>query len=118
VIIVGHSECGGVEASLAAVQSGRNPAETLPDYPATHPLNRWLAPLTEFVATLDLSSENLLPTVIDANVKRQVENLSKVTKAWDGANLKEEVWIHGWVYELAEGKLRDLEISRPAIAAD
>ena len=111
MIIVGHSGCGGVGASLAAVQSGHNPAQTLPQYPATHPLNRWLAPLTEFVATLDLPSKNLLPTVIDANVKRQVENLSKV------ANL-EEVWIHGWVYELAEGKLRDLGISRPGIAAD
>lgn len=117
MIIVGHSGCGGVAASLEAVQLGRNPAETLPQYPATHPLNRWLAPLTEFVATLDLPSKNILPTVIDANVRRQVENLSEVTKAWEGEHSK-EVWIHGWVYELAEGKLRDLEISRPAVAAD
>ena len=116
MIIVGHSECGGVKASLAAVQSGRNPAETLPQYPATHPLNLWLAPLTEFIATLDLPSKNLLPTVIAANVRRQVENLSKITGAWEGEKSK-EVWIHGWVYELAEGKLSDLEISRPAIAS-
>jgi len=119
VIIAGHSECGGVGAGLKAVQSGGSPDRTVPEYPASHPLNRWLAPLTEFIATLgdsvlSLPFEKALPIAIEANVKRQVEHLSKaaeITKA------EKEVWVHGWVYDLATGRLRDLGISRPAVAA-
>jgi len=115
VIIAGHSECGGVSASLRAVQSGNSPDRTLPEYPASYPLNRWLAPRTEFIATLGISSlpfEEALPIAVEANVKRQVEHLSKVaviTKA------EKEIWVHGWVYDLATGRLRDLEISRTAV---
>jgi carbonic anhydrase len=117
VIIAGHSECGGVSASLKAVQSGGSPDRTIPEYPASYPLNRWLAPLTEFIATLDISSlpfEEALPIAVEANVKRQVEHLSGAVEI---TNAKKEVWVHGWVYDLATGRLRDLEISRPAVAA-
>ena len=117
VIIAGHSECGGVSASLKAVQSGGSPDRTIPEYPASYPLNRWLAPLTEFIATLDISSlpfEEALPIAVEANVKRQVEHLSGAAEITNG---KKEVWVHGWVYDLATGRLRDLEISRPAVAA-
>lgn len=118
MIIVGHSGCGGAGASLAAVQSESysiyGSAQTLPQYPASHALNRWLAPLTEFVQSLGVASKPVaeaLPIVVDANVVRQVENLSKTAAIKRAREEGKEVWIHGWVYELATGKPRDLGVS-------
>jgi len=57
-----------------------------------------------------------LATLVKENVKAQVENLAKtetITKAWGvGTHKKQKVFIHGWVYDLGTGRLRDLEISR------
>ncbi|KAK2466802.1 hypothetical protein APHAL10511_001060 [Amanita phalloides] len=117
VMIVGHSKCGGAGASLAAVRSDLyhicGHARTLHEYPEEHPLNRWLAPLTKFVESLVLP-ENIdaaLELVVEENVKWQVENLSQ-------AGWGKKVWIHGWVYELATGRLKDVGVSRPVVAAE
>ena len=126
VIVVGHSNCGGAAACLSAAQrpdtiiGGR--VITVPQLPADAPLNRWLGPLTEHVTTLDLANkptESALPVVVKENVRMQVENLCKsevIADAWVAWNEKREgaaeVWVHGWVYDLATGRLEDLKISK------
>ncbi|KJA17272.1 hypothetical protein HYPSUDRAFT_90833 [Hypholoma sublateritium FD-334 SS-4] len=132
VIVVGHSRCGGAYASLQAV--GRNehlkrPIQTVTSHPVEAPINRWLAPLTELTATIDLPSEpsKALEILIDENVKTQVNNLSKtktIQDAWSRARAPPQdqlpehplgsgrVWIHGLVYELESGYLRDLDVSQ------
>ncbi|EKM82555.1 hypothetical protein AGABI1DRAFT_111160 [Agaricus bisporus var. burnettii JB137-S8] len=118
VVIVGHSECGGAAACLGAVQRENFDPEdfvTMPGTPADAPLNRWLKPLTRLAATLGVSTtppKVALPVVIEESVKRQVENVCEsevIVGAWTKG---QEVHVHGWVYELAEGRLRDLGISR------
>jgi carbonic anhydrase len=121
VVIVGHSECGGAAACIGAVQSPKypelGPAQTLPDNSAEEPLNRWLAPLTELVASLNISTlpkSEALPIVVEENVKRQVQNLCQtatIKLAWEKG---QEVSVHGWVYDLSTGQLKDLEISKSA----
>ncbi|KAF8623459.1 hypothetical protein AX15_006243 [Amanita polypyramis BW_CC] len=121
VVIVGHSQCGGAAACLAAVQSQSysqlGSSQTVANHPATDPLNRWLAPLTELVASLNLSTmpvPEALPVVVIENVKRQVENLcqtSTIRNAWAKGK---SVVVHGWVHDLSTGLLRDLNISRSA----
>lgn len=117
VVVVGHSGCGGAAACLGAAQSldYTGPSQTVPDHPADHPLNVWLAPLTELVASLNISTldeKEALALVVEENVRRQVDNLSQtptVKHAWErGRNVS----IHGWVYDLSTGLLKDLEISR------
>ncbi|KAG5637135.1 hypothetical protein H0H81_005664 [Sphagnurus paluster] len=119
VVVVGHSECGGAAACLGAVQdpsfSEYGPIATISKLPPSDPLNRWLEPLTRHAASLNLSNTpkaQALPIIVDENVKRQVENLSKtrtLVNAW-AANKK--VWVHGWVYDLATGRLRDLNVTK------
>ncbi|KIL69878.1 hypothetical protein M378DRAFT_184250 [Amanita muscaria Koide BX008] len=117
VVVVGHSECGGAAACLGAAQSLNytGPSQTVPDHPADHPLNVWLAPLTELVASLNISTldkKEALALVVEENVRRQVDNLSQtptVKHAWERG---QKVSIHGWVYDLSTGLLKDLEISR------
>ncbi|TFK76343.1 carbonic anhydrase [Pluteus cervinus] len=118
VVIVGHTFCGGAAACLAAAQSG-NTTVTLEHLPPTDPLNRWLAPLTQLTSTLGVTSasnDEALALVVDENVKMQVDRLSKtptITNAWVNKNSKgKDVFIHGWVYDLASGKIRDLEVTR------
>lgn len=126
VVIVGHSECGGAAACLGAVQNPKftedEPIKTLGSLPSDAPLNSWLAPLTKLAASLQLSTTpktEALPIVVEENVKLQVENLCKaptLTNAWASDNPeKRNVWVHGWVYDLATGKLKDLEVTRGPI---
>ena len=130
VIIVGHTECGGAAACLGAAQSPDlnldGPISTISSLPVDSALNRWLEPLTRIAAGLQLSSiphAEALPIVVEENVKAQVENLANtitIGDAWTkGTKKGQEVWIHGWVYDLATGLLRDLNISRgpPGAAA-
>lgn len=91
----------------------------MPSLPVESPLNVWLEPLTKLAQSLDLSTTprvEALPVLVEENVKRQVENLTKtetIRDAWTkGAGKGQSVWIHGWVYDIASGTLRDLGISQ------
>ncbi|KAL1693341.1 carbonic anhydrase [Schizophyllum commune] len=124
VVVVGHSECGGATACLnASVQLLEDDARTPccdPSQPAEAPLNRWLAPLTKLAAELKLSSaprDEALDALVEENVKAQVENIIQsqtIQKAWQNGKSPrgKEVWVHGWVFDLSIGKLKDLEISQ------
>lgn len=110
ILVVGHTNCGGAAACLTAVSTGSSP---LP--PAT-PLSRWLAPLTALASTLDLKDlppSEALTKIVEASVRAQVENVvnsEPVQTAW--ANDRKNLWVHGLVYELETGRLRDLNITR------
>ena len=135
VIVVGHSRCVAAEASFDAVarhESLERPIQTVHSHPAEAPINRWLEPLTELADALGLSSverSEAVETLVDENVKAQVINLANtktIQDAWSRARnptqeqreLSEEslgsgrVSIHGWVYELETGFLRDLNVSQ------
>ncbi|KAG6851267.1 hypothetical protein H0H93_011703 [Arthromyces matolae] len=123
VVVVGHTECGGAAACLNAAQRPTFPEDgqllTIPSLPYTAPLNQWLEPLTKLVGTLGLTTtpkDEALPVVVEENVKLQVENLCKtatIQDAWASSEEKKRnVRVHGWVYNLSNGLLKDLEITR------
>ncbi|KAJ7724439.1 carbonic anhydrase [Mycena maculata] len=124
VVVVGHTECGGAAACFgAACSPSFSPAaKTCVIDPSLGPdaaLNVFLTPLTKLVGSLKLSSVPLaeaLPIIVEENVKVQVETLSKaqpIVNAWANKSKQgKDVWVHGWVYDLAKGELRDLDISR------
>ncbi|KAJ7685360.1 carbonic anhydrase [Mycena polygramma] len=124
VVVVGHTECGGAAACFGAACSPAfsASAETCiidPRLAPDAPLNQWLTPLTKLVASLKLSSvpkAEALPLIVEENVKMQVENLcmaQTIVDAWTHKSRQgKDVWVHGWVYDLASGQLRDLDISR------
>ncbi|KAF8911066.1 carbonic anhydrase [Gymnopilus junonius] len=123
VAIVGHSNCGGAGACLAAALSGSanhdGPIVTISSEPVDSELNRWLEPLTRIATSLPLASVSeaeALQLVVEANVKAQVEKLAStevIRSAWTKGTPKgQKVQIHGWVYDLSTGLLKDLNISR------
>ena len=122
VIIVGHSGCGGAATSLKAAQAPGFvpvlPITTIKDEPVDSPLNRWLEHLTLLAYSLHLPDQGAesLEILVRENIKVQVENLANtetIVNAWThGTPKKQKVFIHGWVYELSTGHLKDLGISR------
>ncbi|PPQ71994.1 hypothetical protein CVT24_008264 [Panaeolus cyanescens] len=119
IVVVGHTECGGAKACLAAASvAGFNPTRpiaTIPNQPVESALNVWLAPLTRLAAFFKLTTANpkALNTLIDENVKAQVDALARtatVLNVWGDA--RRDFWIHGWVYDLSTGRLRDLNVSK------
>ena len=122
VIIAGHSNCGGAAACLKAALVPnfvpKIPVITIYGEPADSPLNKWLQPLTLLAHSLKLpdDSNKSVEAVVLENIKAQVENLANtetIRKAWThGTPKKQKVFIHGWVYDLGTGLLKDLGISR------
>ena len=103
VIVCGHYRCGGIQAAL------------LP--PTTDPLESWVANVR---ATRQLHADELasLPDdearwhrLCELNVIAQARTLSSlpiITRAWERG---QPLAIHGWIYDLRDGLLRDLEVS-------
>ena len=107
VVVAGHSACGGVAACLAGAQGA-------PAAPAS-PLERWLAPLTDLARDLHGPAPLAL---VEANVRAQVQNVLQsepVRAAWarDPAarGAAKLVGVHGWVYDIEQGRIRDLGVS-------
>jgi len=117
VVVVGHSQCGGAAACLSAVQS---PPSATPDTP----LSRWLTPLTALASSIHnrqpppSTSEEALSILVEENVKAQVQNVCKappVVAAWattKAGAMPKSLWVHGWVFEMENGRLRDLGVSK------
>lgn len=102
VIVMGHYGCGGVRASMEHTYQGiiDNWIRNIRDVQRLH--KDRLDAITDFDEKFRL--------LVELNVIEQSLNLCKtsvVQKAWKkGINLQ----IHGWVYDLATGLIKDLEI--------
>ncbi len=104
IIVCGHYGCGGVKAALADRPMGM--------------IDGWLDSIKEVYrchqAEIDvLGDENEKTRLLcEKNVEAQVEKVSQtefVKKAWsEGRQLS----IHGWIYNIGDGLLKDLLLSK------
>ncbi len=103
VIVCGHYGCGGVLAAMGNKQFGL--------------IDNWLRHIKDVYkmhhAELDkiTDEEKRGRRFVELNVIEQVYDLCKtsiVQNAW--AN-KQELHIHGWVYDLGDGLINDLKVS-------
>ena len=103
IIVSGHYGCGGVRAALRDDRLG------LVDNWLRHVQDvRWkhLAEL-ESLATEDERHRRLC----ELNVVEQVVNVSQTTVVRDAWARGQELSVHGWIYDLHDGLLRDLGVS-------
>lgn len=109
IIIAGHTGCGGAAACYEGA-CGRLPVDP------KSTLASWLTPLVELAKELDVdqaeSKDVALSYLIEENVRRQVANVAAsdvMQGTWkDGKN----VTVHGWIYTLDTGLIRDLGVSQ------
>ena len=103
VIVCGHYGCGGVRAALRDDRLGL--------------VDNWLRHVQD-VRWKHLIELNGLPTeddrhhrLCELNVIEQVINVSQTTIVRDAWARGQSLEIHGWIYDLRDGLLRDLEVS-------
>lgn len=102
IIICGHYDCGGVTAAI------NNPELGL--------INNWLLHIRDLWykhSSLigELPPEKRADLLSEINVVEQVYNLGHSTIVQSAWKRGQKVLIHGWVYGMQYGKLRDLEVS-------
>jgi carbonic anhydrase len=111
VIVCGHYGCGGVKAALDGLRFGLvdNWLRHVEDVRDTH---------AEALATLP-EGEARWDRLCELNVIEQVLHVSQTTVLRDAWVRGQEVTVHGWIYSLRDGRLRDLRVSgsSPAEAA-
>jgi len=103
IIVTGHYGCGGVAAALDGNRHGLidNWIRHIQD--TAHLYADVLSQITDSEARIDKLSE--------LNVIEQVINASESTVVQDAWNRGQELTIHGWIYGLKDGLLRDLDIT-------
>ena len=102
VIVCGHYGCGGVAAALHGSRHGL--------------IDNWLRHVADVgekhAAELDaLSEEERHDRLCELNVVEQVVNLCRTTIVEDAWARGQELTVHGVVYGLEDGLLRDLQVS-------
>jgi carbonic anhydrase len=103
VIVCGHYGCGGVRAALQASRHGLidNWLQHVRDVHRAH--RERIDALPDEGARADLLCE--------LNVAEQVSNVCETTIVEDAWDRGQPLAVHGWVYRLEDGLLRDLGIT-------
>ncbi|MCA1770361.1 MAG: carbonate dehydratase [Halomonas sp.] len=102
IMVVGHYGCGGVRAAVVGGDNGM--------------VDIWLHSVRELYSRHHASIKSLplseqINRICELNVEEQVMNLSRtkiIQHAWQRG---QEVSVHGWVYGLADGRVKDLNCS-------
>jgi carbonic anhydrase len=109
VVVCGHYHCGGVKAAMVSADLGI--------------LNPWLRSIRDVYRLhkdeLDkiADEEERYKRLIELNVQEQCVNVIKtadVQKAYKDRKLK----VHGWVFDIQTGELKDLKIDLEKILSE
>lgn len=108
VIVCGHYGCGGVRAALQNTRQGL--------------IDNWLRNIKDVYDQhrAEFSDETMTPKaridrLCELNVTAQVANLCYTTIVQDAWGRGENLSIHGWIYGLHDGLLKDLGLCVTAL---
>jgi carbonic anhydrase len=103
IIVCGHYGCGGVKAAMGTKSHGL--------------IDNWLSGIKQlYLVQKDLVSslgndERQLNAMCELNVVEQVNNLGQTTIVQDAWARGQELQLHGFIYGIGDGLLRDLSVS-------
>ena len=103
VIVVGHYGCSGVAAAMDGKRRGL--------------VDHWLHPVRELYREHKRALERIpdqharLDRLCELNVIRQVSNVASDVFVQDAWARGQPLWVHGWVYSLADGLVIDLDVT-------
>jgi len=106
VIVCGHYGCGGVKASLEGARHGL--------------IDNWLRHVMDVsekhaVELQSLPEEKRLDRLCELNVIEQAMNVCQTTVVEDVWARGQELTVHGVIYGLQDGILRDLQVSATSL---
>ena len=102
IIVCGHYGCGGVKAAIEDTSHGL--------------IDNWLRSIrniyhryeAEFMSFSKESDK--INKLCELNVKEQVHNVANTTIIQDAWARGQNVAIHGWIYDIADGLIRDMGV--------
>jgi len=103
VVVCGHYGCGGVQAAMQNKSLGL--------------INKWVRNIKEVykdnLSELKKieSEKDRFDRLVELNVKAQVYDLAKTSIVQQKWKDKSGLQIHGWVYDLKDGVIKDLKVS-------
>jgi len=103
IMVVGHYGCGGVSAAVDGQRRGL--------------VDHWLHPIREVAhehrAELGAIADTRarLDRLCELNVVRQVRNVGSDVFVQDAWARGQAISVHGWVYSLANGLVKDLNVT-------
>ena len=102
IIVCGHYGCGGVQAAMQKLKLGL--------------IDNWLRHVQDVIQKhhtvldrIDDESQRLA-RICELNVIEQVLNVSQTTIMQNAWERGQEIAVHGWIYGLQDGLLRELNI--------
>jgi len=103
IIVCGHYGCGGVRAAFSRASLGL--------------IDNWLRHVQDVrdrhMATLEaIANEDArIDRLCELNVVEQVQHVCQTTIVQDAWRRWQHVSVHGWIYSLQDGLLRDLHVT-------
>ena len=103
IIVVGHYGCSGVRAAMTRTRVGLadNWIRHIQDVQDKH--GRYLGTV--------LREDSKLNQLCELNVIEQVLNVCNTTSIQDAWARNQDITVHGWIYDLTDGRIRDLGVS-------
>jgi carbonic anhydrase len=104
IILCGHYGCSGVLAAMSRQRTGLS--------------ENWLRHVQDVAVAHDgelraIADEGARPRrLCELNVRAQVHQVSECTSVQDAWARRQPLAVHGWIYDLQDGLLRDLECTR------
>jgi len=108
VIVCGHYGCGGVRAAYLKSSLGL--------------IDNWLRHVRDVHERCHVliehgdGEEAAINRLCEHNVIAQVHHVCQTTIVQDAWRRKQHVAVHGWIYDLGDGLLRDLQCTATAVA--
>lgn len=101
IMVVGHYGCGGVRATVRCERVGLadNWLRHVQDVGTKH---------ADCLCRLSAEGERV-DRLCELNVVEQVANVAQTTIVRDAWERGQPLWVHGWIYGLKDGLLRDLK---------
>ena len=103
IIVCGHYGCGGVKAAFENLQMGL--------------IDNWLRHVQDVMIHYEhhlaglAGSEKQLDRLCELNVVEQVLSVGRTTIVQSAWGRGQELAIHGWIYGISDGLLRDLDLT-------
>lgn len=103
VIVCGHYSCGGIKAAFGRERHGL--------------VDNWLLHVRDIIKKHSKSLEKIkddeekLDRICELNVIEQVVNICNTTTMEDAWARKQDIKVHGLIYSIKDGRLRNLNMS-------
>ncbi|HJP06233.1 MAG: carbonate dehydratase [Proteobacteria bacterium] len=103
IIVCGHYGCGGVATAISERSSG------LIDNWLLHIKDMYQRNQSAFADCIDDTQR--INRLCEMNVTEQVSNVCHTSIVQDAWQRKQSLKVHGWIYSIADGLLKDLDVT-------